>query len=208
MVEVFVARNTSIRNIRYAQAALHNNWQRSKQDHQLIHRLGCLPMNRYSDMMANNSFRIALSSQNSAEIIFGQYEQVPFCFMHFQGDGVKGLLKVFAKILLMVVLNTTYEFNNAIQDVHQHLRHSHHSHHVLNPSPCLSQLMNEPLLMIRRRSKDIYLFTVNQNQPILRRIANFNSFIALNFTLKQVVHNVPPEVLQMFPLGSEINCHC
>lgn len=81
MVEVFAARNSSVRNMRYAQAALHNNWQRNQKDDQLIRRLGCLPMNRYSDMMVNNSFRISLSTQSSTDVIFGQYEQVPFCFM-------------------------------------------------------------------------------------------------------------------------------
>lgn len=94
------------------------------------------------------------------------------------------------------------------QDGHQNQRHSHHAHHGLNPSPCLAQLLIEPLLMIRRRSKDIFLLTIEpqHHHPLLRRIANFNSFLALNFSLKQVVHNVPSEVLQMFPLGPDINC--
>ncbi len=81
MVEVFARKNSSVRSLRYCRATLHNNWQRRPEDDELLRKLGCIPMARYSDMMANNSFRLEPAIRNGGEVFYGQHEEMPFCFM-------------------------------------------------------------------------------------------------------------------------------
>jgi hypothetical protein len=142
---------------------------------------------------------------------------------------VKGLLKVFAKIIFMqngqtkltdFVAFSLRLHNNGTADPHSlpqrasvHRSHSrpHHDHSHLS-YPCLQQLLAEPLLLSRRKSREIFIVAAEEKSSTrtiqLKKIANFNTFLAFNFSLKQVTHNVPQEVMQMLPRGPDIDCNC
>ena len=161
---------------------------------------------------------------------------------HFQGDGVKGLLKVFAKVVLLqmgqtqlpdYLSNSSHSMigsNGSVSTtalaetpdpsllrqrapMHRSSSHSRpHHNHAHSTYPCLQQLLAEPLLLSRRKSREIFIVAADVNSSVrtvqLKRIANFNTFLALNFSLKQVTHNVPSEVMQMLPRGLDVDCNC
>jgi hypothetical protein len=153
---------------------------------------------------------------------------------HFQGDGVKGLLKVFAKVFLLLMGQTqlpdtlshrngsvsTVAFTETVDPnllrqrtpMHRSSHSRPHHNHAHSTYPCLHQLLAEPLLLSRRKSREIFIVTAEEKNACrtvqLKRIANFNTFLALNFSLKQVTHNVPPEVMQMLPRGPDVDCNC
>ena len=65
----------------------------------------------------------------------------------------------------------------------------------------LSKLIKEPLLLCMRKSRDIYLIRSGMRHLIY----NYETFIAMNFTNKQVTHNIPHDVLELFPKGTDIS---
>ena len=147
---------------------------------------------------------------------------------------MKGLLKVFAKVLLLQMGQTqlpdtlshrngsvsTVAFTETLDPsllrqrgpMHRSSHSRSHHNHAHSTYPCLQHLLAEPLLLSRRKSREIFTVTAEEKSSFrivqLNRIANFNTFLALNFSLKQVTHNIPPEVMQMLPRGPDIDCNC
>ena len=93
--------------------------------------------------------------------------------------------------------NTSISKHKHRSNIHSHGRS--HSHDHSSSFPCLQQLLLEPLLLNRRKTREIFLVSFEKKSKSLQsqKIANFNTFLAMNFSLKQVSHNVPLEVAKV-----------
>ena len=71
---------------------------------------------------------------------------------------------------------------------------------MISKSNMLNRLLREPLLLSMRKSRDVYLIR-SANKHL---ISNYDTFLAMNLTNKQIIHNIPPDIMELFNRGTDI----
>ena len=69
----------------------------------------------------------------------------------------------------------------------------------------LERTIHGPLLVQQRRSKVVhYINFTDSNRVTKHKIADYDTFLAMNFTNKGIIDNIPIDILRLFEDGSDI----